>query len=46
MSLIEALMEEQATIIYRSKNKDYPLEECITDIDLIADLTEMKIKLK
>lgn len=46
MSLIEALTEEQATIISRSLDQNYPLEKCIEDIDLIADLTELKIKLK
>ena len=46
MTLIEALTEEQKTIIRRSVDEDYPLEESIKDIDLIADLTELKIKLK
>lgn len=46
MSLIEALTEEQRTIIARSLDENYPLEKCIADIDLIADLTELKIKLK
>ena len=46
MSLIEALTEEQITILYRSIDENYPLEECIADIDLIADITELKIKLK
>jgi len=46
MSLIEALTEEQTTIICRSLGENYPMEECIKDIDLIADLTELKIRLK
>lgn len=46
MSLIEALTEEQRTIIARSFDENYPIEKCIADIDLIADLTELKIKLK
>ena len=46
MTLIEALMEEQRTIISRSFDRNYSLEESINDIDLIADLTELKIKLK
>lgn len=46
MSLIEALTEEQITIICRSLDENYPIEKCIADIDLIADLTELKIKLK
>lgn len=44
MTLIEALTEEQKTIISRSLDKNYSLEESIKDIDLIADLTELKIK--
>lgn len=46
MSLIEALTEEQITIIARSFDKNYPIENSIEDIDLIADLTELKINLK
>ena len=46
MSLIEALTEEQRTIITKSFDKNYPIEKSIEDIDLIADLTELKIKLK
>ena len=46
MSLIEALTEEQRTIIARSLDKNYSIEKSIEDIDLIADLTELKIKLK
>lgn len=46
MKLIKALTEEQTTIMCRSLYENYPLEECIADIDLIADLTELKIKLK
>ena len=46
MSLIEALTEEQRTIIARSFDENYAIEKCIADIDLIADLTELKIKLK
>lgn len=45
MNIIEALTEEQKTIILRSMSENYPLEESISDIDLIADLTELKIKL-
>lgn len=45
MTLIKALTEEQVTILCKSLNKNYPLEECIADIDLIADLTKLKIKL-
>ena len=46
MTLIEALTEEQATIIARGKNPNYPIEQSIADLDLIADLTELKMKLK
>lgn len=46
MTLIESLTEEQKTIICRSLNENYSTEESIKDIDLIADLTELKIKLK
>ena len=44
MTLIDALTEEQATIISKSLNEKYPLEQSIMDIDIIADLTELKIK--
>lgn len=46
MPLIKALTEEQVTIMYRSMNDNYSIEDSITDIDLIADLTELKIKLR
>ncbi len=46
MTLNEALTEEQNTIMARSLNENYPLEQSINDIDLIADLTELKIKLR
>lgn len=45
MTLIEALTEEQKTIISRSSGENYSMKESISDIDLIADLTELKIKL-
>lgn len=46
MTLIEALTEEQMTIISRSRADGYPLEQAIADIDLIADISELKIKRK
>ena len=46
MTLIEALTEEQKTIISKSLDNNYSIEESISDIDLIADLTELKIKLR
>ena len=46
MTLTKALTEEQTTIMCRSLDDNYSLEESIADIDLIADITELKIKLK
>lgn len=46
MNLINALTEEQITIMRRSLNENYPLGQSIEDIDLIADLTELKIKIR
>lgn len=46
MTLIESLAEEQMTIISRGRGENYPLEKSIADIDLIADLTELKIKIR
>lgn len=46
MTLIKALTEEQKTIISRSLDENYSIEESVNDIDLIADLTELKIKLR
>lgn len=45
MTLIDALTEEQKTIINRGLNDGYSVEESIRDIDLIAELTELKINL-
>ena len=46
MNILEAITEEQATIILRGESTEYHLEKSIADIDLIADLTELKIKLR
>jgi hypothetical protein len=46
MNILEAITEEQGTIILRAENTEYPLEKSIEDLDLIADLTELKIKLR
>ncbi len=46
MSIIDALTEEQKTIIAKSLDEKYPLQQAIADIDLIADLTELKIRLR
>ena len=44
MEVIQAITEEQLTIILRGERGDYPIEKSIEDIDLIADLTELKIR--
>ena len=44
--MTKALTEEQVTIMQKTLNESYPLEESIADIDLIADLTELKIKIR
>ena len=46
MTVIEAITEEQAHIIAKGENPRYPFAESISDIDLIASLTELKIRLK
>ena len=46
MTLIEALTEEQMTIMLKGKNDNYPFEQSIKDVDLITELTELKIKLR
>ena len=45
-NLINALTEEQITIMQRSLDENYPIGQSIVDIDLIADLTELKIKIR
>lgn len=45
-NLIDALTEEQITIMQKVLNENYTLEQSTADIDLIADLTELKIKLR
>lgn len=44
MTLKEALTEEQMNIIARDLDPNSPINESIEDIDLIADITELKIK--
>ena len=46
MTLIKALTEEQTTIMARSLNENYSLEQSIEYLDLIDDLTELKIKIR
>lgn len=45
-TLNDALTEEQVTIMHKALNENYPLEQSISDIDMIADLTELKIKIR
>ena len=45
-NLIKALTEEQITIMFKGNNENYSLEQSIEDLDLIAGLTELKIKLR
>jgi len=40
------IKEVQAKIIARSENPYYPEEQHLKDMDLIADLTALKIKYK
>ena len=46
MTVIEAITEEQMNVIAKAENPKYPLDNSIADIDLIADLTELKIKIR
>ena len=39
-----AITKAQLDIIKRGEDQNYPLEDSITDIDVIADLTELKIR--
>lgn len=40
------IREAQAKIIERGNSPYYPIERHLEDIDLIADLTELRIKYK
>ena len=42
----EILEQAQAVIIARGDNSYYPVEQHLKDMDLIAALTELKIKFK
>ena len=42
----EIIEKAQAEIIARSNNPYYPIEQHMRDMDLIAELTELKIKYK
>lgn len=39
-----AITKAQLDIIKRGEDSNYPLEDSIADIDVIADLTELKIR--
>jgi hypothetical protein len=42
----EIINEAQAKIISRGKNPYYPIEQHLKDMDLIADLTLLRMKYK
>ena len=42
----EILEKTQIEIIVRGDNLDYPLEQHLNDMNLISDLTELKLKYK
>lgn len=42
----EIIEQAQAEIIARSNNPYYPMEQHMRDMDLIAELTELKLKYK
>lgn len=42
----EIIEQAQAEIIARSNNPYYPMEQHMKDMDLIAELTELKLKYK
>lgn len=46
MTNVEILERAQAEIIERGQNPYYPVEQHLRDLDLIAALTELKIKFK
>lgn len=46
MTVIEAITEEQINIIAKAENPTYSLDDSISDIDLIADLTELKLNIR
>ena len=46
MTDIEALTEAQKMIIQKGSDEFYPLKKAIRDIDIIADISELKIRLR
>ena len=43
MAVADELREQQIRIIERGNHDDYPIEKHLEDIDLIAELTVLKI---
>lgn len=46
MTNAETIEKAQAEIIARGENPYYPVEQHLKDMDLIAELTELKLKYK
>lgn len=46
MTDIEALTEAQKMIIQKGSDEADPLKKAIRDIDIIADISELKIRLR
>ena len=46
MNDIEAITEAQKMIIQKGSDEAYPLKKAICDIDIIADISELKIRLR
>lgn len=46
MTAIDALTEAQKLIIQKDSDESYPLGKSIRDIDIIADISELKIRLR
>lgn len=46
MTDTEALTEAQKMIIQKGSDESYPLKKAIRDIDIIADISELKIRLR
>lgn len=46
MSNYDYIKELQAKLILQGEGADYPIEKHLSDMDLIADLTELKMKYK
>ena len=46
MTNTEIIRKAQGEIIIRGENPQYPIEQHLKDMDLIAALTELKIRFK